>query len=216
MNTVTVRIKPLEHYQGLQLPAYETAQSAGRDLRAAVAEDLLLEQHALPEATEALRQIDILGVPLYVVAAIAFAALLQWGLVSTFVGRRVVAIGCSDASAAKLGIPVRLYVFGVYVAAGLLSALAGLVSILNLGGMQTYLGKGQEFVGIAAVVVGGISLFGCTGSVIPGALIGVLFLVIVENGLNLAGVSPFAFPFLTGVVILIAMYAHTFSGNRTT
>ena len=39
MNTVTVRIKPLEHYQGLQLPAYETAQSAGMDLRAAVAED---------------------------------------------------------------------------------------------------------------------------------------------------------------------------------
>ena len=65
------------------------------------------------------------------------------------------------------------------------------------------------------MVIGGISLFGGTGSVIPGALIGVLFLVI-DNGLNLAGVSPFAFPFLTGVVILIAMYAHTFSDRRTT
>ena len=174
------------------------------------------KQHALPQATEALRQIDIFGVPLYVVAAVALTVLMQWGLVSTFVGRRVVAIGCSPASAAKLGIPIRFYVFGVYVAAGLLSALAGVVSILNLGGVQTYLGKGQEFVGIAAVVIGGVSLFGGTGSVIPGALIGVLFLVIVDNGLNLAGVSPFAFPFLTGVVILIAMYAHTFSDKRTT
>ena len=70
--------------------------------------------------------------------------LLQWGLVSTFVGRRVVAIGCSAAWPPSAGISVRFYVFGVYVAAGLLSALAGLVSILNLGGVQTYLGKGQS------------------------------------------------------------------------
>lgn len=172
------------------------------------------KQHNLPEATEALRQIEILGLPLYVVAAFGIVAALQWALVSTYAGRRVVAIGCADDSAAKLGIPVRLYVFGVYTAAGLLSGMAGIVSLLNLGGVQTYLGKGQEFVGIAAVVIGGISLFGGKGSLIPGALIGVLFLTIVENGLNLAGVSPFAFPFLTGAVILVAMYAYTLSDKR--
>ena len=89
------------------------------------------------------------------------------------------------------------------------------MSLLNLGGVQTYLGKGQEFVGIAAVVIGGVSLFGGRGSLVPGVLVGVLFLVVVENGLNLAGVSPFAFPFATGAVILLAMYLYTLTGPRT-
>lgn len=171
------------------------------------------KQHNLPEATDALRQVDIAGIPFYVVVAFGIAALIQWVLVSTISGRRLVAIGCDDGSAAKLGIPVKLYVFGVYVAAGLLAAMAGIVSILNLGGVQTYLGKGQEFVAIAAVVIGGVSLFGGVGSLVPGTLIGVLFLIIVENGLNLAGVSPFAFPFVTGAVILVAMYAYTLSNK---
>jgi ribose/xylose/arabinose/galactoside ABC-type transport system permease subunit len=172
------------------------------------------QQHNLPPATEALRQVELAGVPAYVAVAFAVAALAQWALVSTRAGRRLVAVGCDDASAAKLGIPVRGYVFGTYVAAGLLSAMAGIVSILNLGGVQTYLGKGQEFVAIAAVVIGGVSLFGGVGSLVPGTLIGVLFLVVVENGLNLAGVSPFAFPFVTGALILVAMYAYALSREK--
>lgn len=172
------------------------------------------KQHNLPEQTDILRQLDVGGISLYVIVSFAFIGVLQWLLHSSFIGRRVIAIGCSDSSAAKLGIPVRLYVFGVYVAAGTLSAMAGIVSLLNLGGVQTYLGKGQEFVGIAAVVIGGISLFGGVGSLVPGVLVGVLFLAIVENGLNLAGVSPFAFPFVTGAVILIAMYAYALSNKR--
>lgn len=172
------------------------------------------QQHNLPPASDSLRLIEVFGLPAYVLVAYAVALVLQWALVCTLAGRRLVAVGCDDASAAKLGIPVRLYVFCAYVAAGFLSAMAGIVSILNLGGVQTYLGKGQEFVAIAAVVIGGISLFGGVGSIVPGTLIGVLFLVIVENGLNLAGISPFAFPFVTGAVILLAMYAYTVSDRR--
>jgi ribose/xylose/arabinose/galactoside ABC-type transport system permease subunit len=172
------------------------------------------QQHDLPAGAEALRQVQVLGIPLYVILAFVVAALLQWILVSTFIGRRLVAIGCSDVSATKLGIPVRLYVFGAYSAAGLLAAMAGLVSILNLGGVQSYLGKGQEFVAIAAIVIGGVSLFGGVGNLVPGVLIGVFLLVVVENGLNLAGVSPFAFPFVTGTVILLAMYSYTLSSRR--
>jgi ribose/xylose/arabinose/galactoside ABC-type transport system permease subunit len=172
------------------------------------------QQHDLPAGTEALRQVQVLGIPLYVIMAFVVVVILQWILVSTFLGRRLVAIGCSDTSATKLGIPVKRYVFGVYSAAGLLAAMAGLVSMLNLGGVQSYLGKGQEFVAIAAIVIGGVSLFGGVGNLVPGVLVGVFLLVVVENGLNLAGVSPFAFPFVTGAVILLAMYSYTLSSRR--
>lgn len=172
------------------------------------------QQHDLPAGVDALRQAQVLGVPLYVILAFVVVGILQWILVSTFLGRRLVAIGCSDLSAAKLGIPVKRYVLGVYSAAGLLAAMAGLVSMLNLGGVQSYLGKGQEFVAIAAIVIGGVSLFGGVGNLVPGVLVGVFLLVVVENGLNLAGVSPFVFPFVTGAVILLAMYSYTLSSRR--
>lgn len=172
------------------------------------------QQHDLAPGVEALRQAQVRGIPLYVIVAFAAVAILQWILVSTFLGRRLVAIGCSDMSATKFGIPVKRYVFGVYSAAGLLAAMAGIVSILNLGGVQSYLGKGQEFVAIAAIVIGGVSLFGGVGNLVPGVLVGVFLLVVVQNALNLAGVSPFAFPFVTGAVILLAMYSYTLSSRQ--
>lgn len=172
------------------------------------------KQHALPPAADALRDADVLGLPLYVLVAFGLAVLLQWVLSRTLVGRRLVAVGCDDGAAVRLGISVRWHVFGTYVAASTLAALAGVVAVLNLGGVQTYLGKGQEFVAIAAAVIGGVSLFGGMGTILPGLVIGVLFLVVIENGLNLAGISPFAFPFFTGIVILVAMYADSLNRRR--
>jgi ribose/xylose/arabinose/galactoside ABC-type transport system permease subunit len=174
------------------------------------------KQHALTPAAEALRDINVAGFPGYVLLALAVVTSAQIVLSRTLVGRRLVAVGSAERAAAKLGIPVGLYVGGAFVLAGGLAALAGIVSTLNLGGVQTYLGKGEEFVAIAAAVVGGISLFGGRGSLVPGLLLGVLFLVIIENALNLAGVSPFAFPFVTGLLILAAMAAYGWSGRRTT
>jgi ribose/xylose/arabinose/galactoside ABC-type transport system permease subunit len=174
------------------------------------------KQHALTPAAEALRDINVAGFPGYVLLALAVVTAAQIVLSRTLAGRRLVAVGSAERAAAKLGIPVGLYVGTAFVLAGGLAALAGIVSTLNLGGVQTYLGKGEEFVAIAAAVVGGISLFGGRGSLVPGLLLGVLFLVIIENALNLAGVSPFAFPFVTGLLILGAMAAYGWSGRRTT
>lgn len=174
------------------------------------------QQHNLNADTEALRAVELAGLPIYVLFAVTVALGAQAVLSRTMTGRRLIAIGTSDASAAKIGIPVRRYVFVTYALAGLLAAMAGVVSVLNLGGVQTYLGKGQEFVAIAAVVIGGVSLFGGLGSIVPGVLVGVLFLVVVENALNLAGVSPFAFPFVTGAAILVAMYAFSLTGRPQT
>jgi ribose/xylose/arabinose/galactoside ABC-type transport system permease subunit len=171
------------------------------------------KQHALPPAAETLRDAEAFGFPAYVLLALAVTVAAQLLLSRTLAGRRLIALGSAERAAVKLGIPVRAYTAAAFTLAGALAALAGIVSTLNLGGVQTYLGKGEEFVAIAAAVVGGVSLFGGRGSLVPGVFLGVLFLVIIENALNLAGVSPFAFPFVTGLLILLAMAAYGWSAG---
>ena len=79
--------------------------------------------------------------------------------------------------------------------------------MLQLGAVTLHMGRGLEFTAIAAIVIGGISLFGGRGSIIPGVLLGVITLAIIENGLIHLGASPYAYPFVRGGIIFIAMYA---------
>jgi ribose/xylose/arabinose/galactoside ABC-type transport system permease subunit len=106
-----------------------------------------------------------------------------------------------------LGVRVRLVSFVTYVMSGLMVCAGGILQIMQLGNIHPRLGEGYEFIAIAAIVVGGISLFGGEGSIIPGLVMGGLTLVIVENGLTHLGVSPYAYPFVRGGIIFIAMYA---------
>ena len=69
------------------------------------------------------------------------------------------------------------------------------------------MGVGLEFTTVTAIVLGGTSLFGGKGSLIPGTILGILMLVIIENGLGLLGASPFIYPFVRGLIIFIAMFA---------
>jgi ribose/xylose/arabinose/galactoside ABC-type transport system permease subunit len=68
------------------------------------------------------------------------------------------------------------------------------------------MGVGFEFTGIAAIVIGGISLFGGRGKIIPGVLFGVITLAIIETGLIFLGASPYVYSFVRGGIIFVAMY----------
>jgi len=68
------------------------------------------------------------------------------------------------------------------------------------------MGVGLEFTGIAAIVIGGISLFGGRGTIIPGVLLGVITLAIIETGLVYLGASPYVYSFVRGGIIFVAMY----------
>jgi ribose/xylose/arabinose/galactoside ABC-type transport system permease subunit len=71
-------------------------------------------------------------------------------------------------------------------------------------------------VAIASIVVGGISLFGGEGKIFPGLIFGGLVLVIVENGLTHMGVSPYAYAFVRGGIIFLAMYADAMKSKLLT
>jgi ribose/xylose/arabinose/galactoside ABC-type transport system permease subunit len=154
----------------------------------------------------------ILGVP--IPALMLIATLLVSGLVLglTPFGRCVYAMGSNEDAARLSGVPVRRYKTLVYVVSGFMAALAGLVYSSQLSVGTPIAGQGYELDAIAAVVVGGTSLFGGKGSVL-GTFIGTLIIGILANILNLTGVDPFVQQLFKGALIVIAVYVMSRSGR---
>lgn len=150
-----------------------------------------------------------LPVPVIVVIGILFLIVAQFVYKKTALGRYIVAVGCDEEAARKVGINVTKIRFLVFIISGVSAAVGGIVAIINIGAVQPFYGKGLDFVSVAAVVMGGTSLFGGKGSFLPGTFIGVMMLQIIENGLNLMGASPYSYPFVRGLIIFLAMYADT-------
>ncbi len=139
-------------------------------------------------------------VALFIVLLIVSWIVLQYRAV----GRNLYAIGGSREVARLAGIHVNGLTTGVYVIAGLLSGVAGVVFAARLDSSQPSAGLGYELDAIAAVVIGGASLSGGIGG-IGGTVVGVLIIGVLHNGLNLVGVSPFIQQIIVGAVIAIAV-----------
>ena len=104
-------------------------------------------------------------------------------------GRYTFAIGSSAFAARAAGINVRRHTTSVYVLSGLLAGLTGMVFYMQLGSGAPSSGNGAELPAIAAVVIGGVSLFGGMGR-LTGTILGALILTVVQSGLIIANVSP--------------------------
>lgn len=138
-----------------------------------------------------------------VIAGVTFIA-GYFLLTRTRVGEYIFALGNNPVAARYAGIATQRYTTFVYVVAGLLSALAGMILVARLNSAQPTAGLGYEFDAIAAVVVGGTSFAGGEGG-LGGTLLGVLVIAVLNNGLNLLNVSSFYQPVVTGVVIALAL-----------
>ena len=139
-------------------------------------------------------------VALFIVLVIVSWVILQYRAV----GRNLYAIGGSREVARLAGIHVDRLTTLVYVVAGALSGIAGVVFAARLDSSQPSAGLGYELDAIAAVVIGGASLSGGIGG-IGGTVVGVLIIGVLHNGLNLVGVSPFIQQIIVGAVIAIAV-----------
>jgi ribose transport system permease protein len=138
-----------------------------------------------------------------IVAAVAFLAGYVL-LTRTRMGMYIYALGNNPVAAHYTGIATSKYITFVYVLAGALAALAGMILVARLDSAQPTAGISYEFDAIAAVVVGGTSFAGGVGSLM-GTLLGVLVISVLNNGLNLLNVSSFYQPVVTGVVIALAL-----------
>lgn len=124
-------------------------------------------------------------------------------------GRSLYAIGGGAEVARLAGLKVRKLTAGAYVATGILCGIAAIVLASRLDSSQPTAGTGLELDVIAAVVIGGASLSGGTGTM-AGTVIGVLIMGVLRNGLNLLGVSPFLQSIFIGLVIAAAVMLDVF------
>ena len=118
-------------------------------------------------------------------------------------GHEIYAIGANPEVARLSGIPVRRRLIMVYTLSGAMSGLAGIVYLARLNSAEAGIGEPLLLPAIAAVLIGGTSLFGGVGS-LSGALIGAVILTLVLNGMNLLTISGNWQPLITGVILLLA------------
>jgi ribose/xylose/arabinose/galactoside ABC-type transport system permease subunit len=147
----------------------------------------------------------LLGIPIPSLILIATLIVSAMVLRMTPFGRCVYGIGSNEDAARLSGVPVQRYKICVYAISGFCAALAGLVYASQLGVGTPIAGQAYELDSIAAVVVGGTSLFGGKGSVF-GTFIGTLIIGVLANVLNLAGVDPFVQQLFKGALIVIAVF----------
>lgn len=127
-------------------------------------------------------------IPVFFAVAVFVAV---WVLLNrTRFGTYVYAIGGNENAATLAGIRVALMKIGIYVLSGVCAALGGVILTARVHSGQPLLGQGLELQSVATVVIGGTSLFGGRGRLL-GTLFGVLLVGIVQNGLDLLGVSTF-------------------------
>jgi len=140
-------------------------------------------------------------VPVQLPILIAVANFYYFMLHRSMVGRGLYAIGLNTSGAMHAGIPVRKHLFLIYMLAGVVSALAGIILVAHLGLAKSDLGTGYELGAITAVVLGGTSVFGGRGTLF-GSLLGLVFLSVLQNGMHLLALPSELTGVFTGVLLL--------------
>lgn len=147
---------------------------------------------------------SVIGVPVPVIILILLFLAAHYILTQTPFGRSIYAVGGNREAARLSGISVKRTEWTAYIMNGLLSGIAAVVLTARLGSAQSTSGQGIEMDAIAAVILGGTSLSGGTGFVLP-TVVGAMIMGIIDNILTLMNVNPHATSIVKGSVVLIAV-----------
>ncbi|MEO3744075.1 ABC transporter permease [Plantactinospora sp. B5E13] len=158
----------------------------------------------LPRGFKSLGTATLLGIPVLALFAVAVLLAAGFYLQSYRSGRELYAIGSDPAAARLHGIPVGRRVFGALVVSGGLAGLAGVLYAARFGTLDAAAGTGIELNVVAAVVVGGVAIFGGSGSVY-GAALGAVLLSTIGSALPVLRIDPFWQQAVVGALILAAI-----------
>ena len=140
------------------------------------------------------------AVIILVIFTIAMMVLLN----RTTFGRRVIAVGGNEEAAILSGVRTKLVKIAAFGLTGFASGLAGIIGVSRVSMGQPQAGTGMELDAIAAVILGGTSIYGGAGAVWR-SIAGVLLLALIDNGFNILNVNPFFKDLTTGVIIVVAV-----------
>jgi rhamnose transport system permease protein len=146
----------------------------------------------------------LLGVPVLTLFAVGVLVFVGYYLSHYRSGRELYAIGSDPAAARLSGIPSGRRVLAAFVASGALAGLAGVLHAARFGTLDANAGQGTELNVVAAVVVGGVAIFGGSGSVY-GAALGAVLLTTIRAALPILGINPFWQDAAVGALILAAI-----------
>lgn len=147
----------------------------------------------------------IFGLPMPAIIAVVVLALGFLIFNETTFGRYVTGVGANAEAVRRAGVDTRKIIAAVYGLSGLAAAMAGIIIAARLGSGSSNAGGGFELDVIAAVVLGGTSLFGGRGTML-GTMLGALTVAVIGNGLILCHMSPFLTPIVEGIIILLAIW----------
>jgi ribose transport system permease protein len=166
-----------------------------------------------PAGFRALGSGYLLGVPVpvYLMGAALLAGVILTRY-TTF-GHEIYAIGANSEAARLSGIPLGRRVVVLYTLSGAMAGLAGVVYLARLNSAEAGIGDPLLLPAIAAVLIGGTSLFGGVGG-LSGTLIGAMILTLVLNGMNLLAINANWQPLITGVIVLLAAVIDSVSRVR--
>ncbi len=160
-----------------------------------------------------LGQGETLGVPNQLFILIVAAILTAIVLSRTTFGRSLYAIGNNELAAHFSGIPVRRNKLLIYAFSGFMAGLAGYILVSRVSTTRSDMGSGWELDAIAAVVLGGTSIFGGSGSII-GTVIGLILIQLLKNGLALTGVTGDATIVVIGSVLIVSTLVNSLIQRR--
>jgi rhamnose transport system ATP-binding protein len=163
----------------------------------------------LPDSYGDIARVHFAGLPLLVWLALLFT--IGFGLAARFTrtGRNLYALGSNQESARFAGISERWHIALVFVLSGLLCGLVGVLWGARFGTVDAVIAPDLHLQAISAVVVGGVSIFGGSGSVY-GAALGAMIFAVLQNGVQLLGINRFWLQAVVGAAILVTVvfYSH--------
>jgi ribose/xylose/arabinose/galactoside ABC-type transport system permease subunit len=167
----------------------------------------------LPDSYGAIARADFVGVPILVWLALLFT--IGFGLAARFtrIGRNLYALGSNQESAKFAGINERRHIALVFVLSGLLCGLVGVLWGARFGTVDAVIAPELHFQAISAVVVGGVSIFGGSGSVY-GAALGAIIFAMLENGIQLLGINRFWLQAVLGAAIVVTVLFYSQLARR--
>lgn len=147
----------------------------------------------------------LFGIPVPILIMGVFLVLGELFAARTIWGQQIYAIGANSVAARLSGVPVKRRLMLAYLISGAMAGFASLVFLARLNSAEADIGADLTLPAIAAVLIGGASLFGGVGT-IGGTFIGALLLTIVLNGMNLLGIEAPWQPLVMGVIIIAAVW----------
>ena len=152
-------------------------------------------------------------IPVITIIAVAVLAAVGWYMVTQRGGRESYAIGSDPDAATLYGLNVRRRVISVFVVSGALAGLAGVLYAARYGTVNSQVGTGYELQAVGAAVIGGVAIFGGSGTVF-GAAIGAFLLMTINRALPVVGVQDFWQQAVVGALIIGAIVLDRLAANR--